>query len=734
MKGRTGANGPIQGQPKYLCSRYQPSGLARIVAVVCILLGLLVTSAPCLAAEPAPPAKPKPAQLKISGYGILGNRQLKRILTTLELGGKKPEFFGPDFVEDAALILESRIKQDGYLKPKLSIRLRLADGRQQQVEADQLLENPLPRPLRLTRVEFKVHKGVLYYLESLQFEGLQTLSEKQARSYFEATDILFLPRRSRIYTPERLRRGISSLLDLLDQHGYQDAKAEASQVIADERTGAVRVRITVQQGRQYLVRSVQEEFLYEGATQPAQARTVYPDRPLSRLWQQDFILNLKTNQYHHGYPDATVAISTLASKPEDSRVQVDLLASVKSGPRVWIGAVDFKGEVKTSRGLLARRVRVKRGELLDRIQVEEGRARLAKLGIFDTVDLSYRPENEHLRDVLYEVKEGKTRSLSLLFGWGSYELLRGGVELDEKNIWGLAHTARLRAIQSFKATSGDFTYTIPELVGRDIDLFFNGTGLRREEPTFTRLEYGGGAGLHKYFQPAATDVSARYSYQILSALDFNSVQGVSSAGLTNPAVGSIILDLKHDRLDNPLYPRRGYKVFTTVETGTQYLGGDANYERVEVLPSWHHPLGGGRYLSLAVSHGVNVSFGSPANNLPFNKRFFPGGDNSIRGYQESQASPRNAQGQIVGAETYVLGTVQVEQALTPKWSVIVFSDSLGFAESIAHYPFDTGLFSVGGGIWWRTLIGPVRLEYGYNLNPRPGDPVGTLLFSLGFPF
>jgi outer membrane protein insertion porin family len=28
----------------------------------------------------------------------------------------------------------------------------------------------------------------------------------------------------------------------------------------------------------------------------------------------------------------------------------------------------------------------------------------------------------------------------------------------------------------------------------------------------------------------------------------------------------------------------------------------------------------------------------------------------------------------------------------------------------------------------------VRLEYGYNLNPRPGDPTGTLLFSLGFPF
>jgi outer membrane protein insertion porin family len=152
------------------------------------------------------------------------------------------------------------------------------------------------------------------------------------------------------------------------------------------------------------------------------------------------------------------------------------------------------------------------------------------------------------------------------------------------------------------------------------------------------------------------------------------------------------------------------------------------------LTSWHHPIGGGLSVNLGLSHGIVQSFGSPANNLPFNKRFFPGGENSIRGYKEGEASPRNEFGQLVGAETYVLGTVELEQALTPKWSLVFFSDNLGFARRIANYPFDTGLFSVGGGLRWHTLIGPIRLEYGYNLNPRAQDPVGTLQFSLGFPF
>src|SRR5947209_619257 len=46
---------------------------------------------------------PPRAKLKISGYGILGNRELKRILSTVELGRTKPQFFGAPFVEDAAL-------------------------------------------------------------------------------------------------------------------------------------------------------------------------------------------------------------------------------------------------------------------------------------------------------------------------------------------------------------------------------------------------------------------------------------------------------------------------------------------------------------------------------------------------------------------------------------------------------------------------------------------------------
>jgi outer membrane protein assembly complex protein YaeT len=673
-----------------------------------------------------------PAKLKISGYGLFGNRELKRIIHTLELSGKKPRLFGPNFVEDSAMILSSRIRKDGYLKPSIEVHLTLQNGSSMSVGADELIERPLPRDLLLTSVHFQIRPGRLYYYDQISFAGLATVPEKQARSYFAEVRALLKLKRNRVFTPEKLRTSCASLRDVLERQGHEAARVRATSVDMDDATGAVKVGVAVEEGPRSIVRSVRKEFYLEGQPQADLIQTNFPNQPYSRFWVQDFTTSLKTNGYRRGYPDNAVEMTTLQRQVHGGAAELDLLAVVRSGPLIHVGKVEFSGEKRTQPELMASRVKLKSGDLLNPIKAEEGRYRLAQLGSFDHVELKYDTVDDHTRDVMYRVQEGKSLEVSLLFGFGSYELLRGGVELEERNIWGLGHHLHLKAVQSFKASSGDLSYTIPEFLARDMDVFLNAFGLRREEVSFTREEYGGGIGTHRYFRRLATDISVRYNYQILNAA--TPFLGAAAEGLTNAGVGAIITDFKHDRRDNPLYPGRGYKIFGSLEAGTEYLGGDANFERLEIWSSVHLPLGEGRLFSLGLSHGAVFTPGRTELNLPVNRRFFPGGQNSIRGYQEGEASPRNDQGRIVGAETYTLGTVEFEQPITPKWSIVVFSDSLGFAHQVEDYPFRSGLFSVGGGLRWRTVIGPVRLEYGHNLNPRPRDPSGTLQFSLGFPF
>ena len=103
--------------------------------------------------------------------------------------------------------------------------------------------------------------------------------------------------------------------------------------------------------------------------------------------------------------------------------------------------------------------------------------------------------------------------------------------------------------------------------------------------------------------------------------------------------------------------------------------------------------------------------------------------------QTDEAAPRDpVTGEYVGAKTYTQLNLEFEQALTRKWTVVAFFDAVGTAIQLEDYPFSEKLYSSGLCVLYNTVIGPVRLEYGHNLNPRPLDPSGTLLFSIGYPF
>jgi outer membrane protein insertion porin family len=677
-------------------------------------------------------AEKKPVEFDISGYGILGNRQLKRLVRTMSEEELKNEFVDANFIENSAVLLIARLHDDGFLKPTIQARITLVDGSKTNVAWREVIEPPLPRPLHARQVRFRVRKGVQYYFDQITFTGVEILADKRARSYFVETGALLPLKSSRTFTPNRLKRGIVSITEVLERQGYEQAKVTASHVNYDHGSGAVRVQVEAEQGPKSVARSVRVETYVSQTNFPAQTEILHPSRPYSRLWAQDTIQQFKATNYHRGYPDTAAELTVTNRVPDADRVYLDLLAGIHTGPQIKVGRVSFIGHEKTRGRVLNSRVPIESGDLLDPTEVEHGRARLARLGIFDSIHVRYDVVDEHTRSVTYDLKEGKSLIFNLLFGYGSYELLRGGFEVEQRNVFGLAHNARLRAIQSFKSTRGDFLYTMPQLLGEDIDVFFNAFALRREEISFLREEYGGGVGAIKRFEPISSDLSVRYNYQILKAAETEGI--FTSEGLQNPNVGAFITDFRHDQRDSPVYPRRGYKIFSNFELASEYVGGEANYQRVELASSYHAALGGGRYLSLGLSHGFVGTVNDPREDLPFNRRFFPGGEYSIRGYQEGEASPRDAQGELVGAETYLLGSIEFEQALTPFWSVVVFSDSITFARELRAYPGDEALFSVGGGIRWKTIVGPVRLEYGHNLNPREDDPTGTLHFSLGFPF
>lgn len=718
----TGQRRTLAGHARFgLCGRL-------LVSIPLVLLA--VEGCPLHAAE----AKTNgPALVQVSGLGVLGNREMARLLRNFQLKQQQPALLDRAFAEDAALVLLSRMTHEGYLNARLEAQFVLADGRRRDFHWTNAMEVLLPGDFAAREARFHVRKGVRFYYDSLEIAGAEAIPTRAAQRYFVSGDTLLNLRANRVFSPARLNESVAALREALARSGYREAQVTATNVVLDPVSGAARVDIVVMEGRPTVVRSVLSEVLEPDAPTPSTTSMLRPEEPYSPFWQQDFARRLREVQFARGFPDAAVEFTVLGGETNATRIELDLKARVNTGQRVTLGEVRFEGRKRTRESVLEQHARLEEGQPLNRLEAEQARQRLARLGVFDWVSLRYDPPEEATRDVVYELAESKAISLSVLGGYGSYELLRGGLGFEHRNVLGLAHSARLRGIQSFKATSGDFLYTVPELFVENLDFSVRGSGLRREEVSFTREEYGGSAGIHKRLAPIQSDLFVKYNYEFLNARDVASAT-TNLVGVTEARAAAIVVDLTRDRRDNPLSPRRGVKVFGNMELAADALGGNVNYQRFLVGGSWHHNLGGGRLLHLGVTHGLTFTWGGSDVELPFNKRFFPGGENSVRGYQQGEASPLDANGDQLGAETFTQANLELEQRVTRSWSVVAFFDAVGFALRREDYPWDEGLYSVGGGIRWHTIIGPVRLEYGHNLNRRAHDPAGTLHFSIGYPF
>ena len=675
-------------------------------------------------ASPRLPPAAGPATLKVSGVGLLRDRELRQSLILL-LGAQLGPTLDANAIEDAAVMLVAALGEEGYQKPVVEIEATLADGTVKR------LRFALPRPLEARTVEFRVKPGARWHVDSVEITGLTVLPVKTARAFFRTESMLFVLAKTNAYSPSHLESGASALLGELHLRGYADAVVRADAAKIDEASGAVALRVEVTEGARWQVAAVRFEGADAG-TVALPATTEWIGRAWSPVLRENLKEAIRRAYYQEGFPDVVVLIVAEPGAAPDGSKPVTVIAQIQPGVRAKIGQVRFEGTAITRESVLRRSVQVRPGEPLNPLVLADARYRISRLGVFDAVDLRYEPADGAVRDPVFTVKESQRYEASLLFGYGSYEQVRGGIEFRQVNLFGRAHQSLLQLVQSMKSTTADYPYSVPELFGESIDGTARLFGLQRQEIAFLRQEYGASFTLKRPIPWLRAEGTAGYTFQALRNKDNELATAATDKSQVN--VASVDFGLTGDHRDNPLRPRRGYRWFTQLELATPNLGGTAEYQRLELGAAYHTPWGEGRWLHAGVTHGVITTLGTTDATLPVNKRFFPGGDNSIRGYQKGEAAPRGPNGLFIGAKSYVLLNFELEQALTPNWSVVALVDALGSAVALRDYPFAERLYTVGLGVRYQTLIGPIRVEYGHNLNPRPGDPQGTWQISIGYPF
>ncbi|MGC4071223.1 MAG: BamA/TamA family outer membrane protein [Nibricoccus sp.] len=695
-----------------------------------ILTAVLVAGF-ALASASADSEEPPVARLEVSGLGFLRNHSMKRIMQDFVNPGKVAHL-SDDAAENAAFVLISELEDDGYLHPNITGTVTRLDGTQSTFRFDEKLDTAFPRKPGTNVISFKVDRGVRFYVSEVHFEGLTALDNKDATAFFKPAYGWWNGASANTFSEGSVRRARNTLHDALLVRGYVNAHIDVTTARLPKPEGAMRIDVKVQEGPRWMVSSMQLVDP-ENTAVDASALQKFVGKPWSDATRQDTAVVARRAYYKKGHPDVTARTTPATTPAPGGDTQVAVTVDVAPGPYIKIGEIRYEGNERTHLSVIKRRVQLNPGDPLDPAALERSRLRLGRLAAFSSVEMATEPAGDDTRNVIFTFQEAAPWDASLLFGYGSYEQLRGGIEARRSNLWGRAHQDRIFAVQSMKSTRGDYTYTVPELFGETIDGSARLFGLRREEIAFRRVEYGASAQLRKKIGTHGPELTGGYTLETLS--DQNNTLGTENGTSSDVLSSSINLGISLDRRDESINPKKGYRLYLQTEYASKNLGGEVDFQRVEIGAAWHQALSKDRWFHIGLAQAAVFTAGAdPYVPPPVNKLYYPGGDNSLRGYGEGEASPRDADGAFLGAKTYTLLNTELEQALTPKWSIILFYDWLIESARLGDYPGDVRLSSAGLGLRYSTIVGPIRVEYGRNINPRPLDPGGSWHVSVGYPF
>jgi outer membrane protein insertion porin family/translocation and assembly module TamA len=199
----------------------------------------------------------------------------------------------------------------------------------------------------------------------------------------------------------------------------------------------------------------------------------------------------------------------------------------------------------------------------------------------------------------------------------------------------------------------------------------------------------------------------------LIALGLNPVTGEQ-----NGTLNALGVDLQHSTADNPLNARRGYQVAFHAEQAGRIVPGTFTYTAVSVDGRHYLPIGKNIVVATRLQIGNIQPAGADETNVPFSKRYFLGGATSVRGWGRFEISPLDS-GLPIGGDSLLAASSELRTALRGNLSGVLFVDAGNvWAGSWAQNVGDLR-YAVGPGLRYQTPVGPIRLDFGYQLNPIP---------------
>ena len=400
--------------------------------------------------------------------------------------------------------------------------------------------------------------------------------------------------------------------------------------------------------------------------------------------------------------------------------------AVAPGPRTIVDRVVVAGLDRTREDVVRRELRVREGEPLGVDDILETQRRLSALGLFEAVTIvELAAEAPGRRTLVIRVDEAPRTSVAYGIGYGERDLVRGSVEVTRRNLFGMDRRLSAFVRMSFRGSRLLASFREPYLRGRRQELFITAFRDEEDRDAFDYARYGITVQTARALTPR-WNLVLRQTYQQIRT--YNVVEDCLAldrqfcpATISGPSA-SVVTDTR----DDPLDPRRGYFFLTDAQVSHRVLGGDT-LVKAFVQASGYRRLSPRAILAVSGRAGLGRTFGEEPLLLPIPERFFAGGDYSLRGFGVDDVRPEGGNGVL-------LGTAEIRVDTGRGTSAAAFSDVGNVYRLASEMTLSNLRYTAGAGLRYKSALGPLRLDWAFKLDRRPGESASHLHVTIGHAF
>ncbi len=552
------------------------------------------------------------------------------------------------------------------------------------------------------------------------------------------------------FNRHHLTREEKKLANYYTLHGFLDVQISDS-VFVDTENRAY-IYINVIEGKEYYLRDV---FL--------SGNTVFTDAEYLELIEfqggskfntfkiRENLIEMLALYHDNGYPLINIQDSVVV---DDS---VSLYINVKEGLKLDIGKINISDYEHISADIIRRELIIHTGDLYNTTNIEESKRRLYETSLFNSVnirmgavdadsltidlDVDVIPAKFRAFDLNLGLKQGYNEdadkadpvlSIGLSGSWYHNNLFdkskRIRVETKVSSIYPSIFIPQL-----FKF---DFFYVEPWLSKFRIPLTIN---------PFYWYIYHLSPNNNNNYNNRAYGIRAITTYRWFRKIKVQSLAEWSkSTTIGNPdnednlyqEARKVGMKLTWDERDNFFYPHSGFKLVLEPGLVGYFLGGENDYIQLQSSLSSYWNL----FKDVVFAHNINLATAiqkDEENPIPYEKRFFLGGNSSIRGYGQQELGPTEL---IDGVETPIGGKFRIYtnfELRFPIYKILggeVFFDVGNLWSDMNAAKINELEAAYGFGFTIDTPIGPARIDYGIPVNSQIPFKNGQTHIAIAYAF